>query len=162
MPGGELWQHIGDHYSEAYAARIMRSVLQTMAQLHAHGVVWRDSKPENFLFLNDREDSPLKAVDFGTAVRCAPGEHITIRAGKGQKGPTQLSLPSINSLSDISIPWRYLTYVKGISVVRSMSELSLLVVRDRKQGPKSAIIPFPAWPVSSAVFGASCNSSIET
>lgn len=79
--GGELWQHIGDHYSEAYAARIMRSVLQTMAQLHAHGVVWRDSKPENFLFLNDREDSPLKAVDFGTAVRCAPGEHITIRAG---------------------------------------------------------------------------------
>lgn len=60
----------------------MRCVLQTMAQLHAHGVVWRDSKPENFLFLNDREDSPLKAVDFGTAVRCAPGEHITIRAGK--------------------------------------------------------------------------------
>jgi len=79
--GGELWQHIGDHYSEAYAARIMRSVLQTIAQLHAHGVVWRDSKPENFLFLNDREDSPLKAVDFGTAVRCAPGEYITVRAG---------------------------------------------------------------------------------
>lgn len=79
--GGELWEHIGDHYSEAYAARIMRSVLQTMAQLHDHGVVWRDSKPENFLFLNDSEDSPLKAVDFGTAVRCRQGEHITIRAG---------------------------------------------------------------------------------
>jgi len=31
--GGELWQHIGDHYSEAYAARIMRYVLQTIAQV---------------------------------------------------------------------------------------------------------------------------------
>ena len=31
--GGELWQHIGEHYSEAYAARIMRYVLQTIAQV---------------------------------------------------------------------------------------------------------------------------------
>jgi calcium-dependent protein kinase len=79
--GGELWQHIGDHYSEAYAARIMRYVLQTIAQFHAHGVVWRDVKPENFLFANEDNDSPLKAVDFGTAERCKPGEFITARAG---------------------------------------------------------------------------------
>ena len=31
--GGELWQHIGDHYSEAYAAKIMRDVLRTIAQV---------------------------------------------------------------------------------------------------------------------------------
>ncbi len=79
--------------SEAYAARIMRSVLQTVAQLHAHGVVWRDSKPENFLFLNTRDDSPLKAVDFGTAVRCAPGEYITARAGRRPAPPSHPVCP---------------------------------------------------------------------
>ncbi len=38
-------------------------------------------KPENFLFANEDDDSPLKAVDFGTAERCKPGEFITARAG---------------------------------------------------------------------------------
>jgi serine/threonine protein kinase len=44
-------------------------------------VVWRDVKPENFLFANEDDDSPLKAVDFGTAERCKLGEFITARAG---------------------------------------------------------------------------------
>lgn len=46
-------------------------------------MVWRDVKPENFLFANKDDDSPLKAVDFGTAERCQPGEFITARAGEG-------------------------------------------------------------------------------
>lgn len=50
-------------------------------QFHEHGVVWRDVKPENFLFANEDDDSPLKAVDFGTAERCKLGEFITARAG---------------------------------------------------------------------------------
>lgn len=33
VAGGELWQHIGDHYSEAYAAKIMHDVLRTIAQV---------------------------------------------------------------------------------------------------------------------------------
>ena len=33
------------------------------------GVVHRDIKPGNFLFLNDKKDSPLKLCDFGFAVR---------------------------------------------------------------------------------------------
>jgi serine/threonine protein kinase len=47
-------------------------------------VVWRDVKPENFLFANEGDDSPLKAVDFGTAERCKLGEFITARAGSVQ------------------------------------------------------------------------------
>jgi len=31
-------------------------------------------QPDNFLFLNDREDSPLKMVDFGLAQFCAPND----------------------------------------------------------------------------------------
>ncbi|KAK9212421.1 hypothetical protein WN943_001803 [Citrus x changshan-huyou] len=32
---------------------------------HKHGVIYRDLKPENFLFANKKESSPLKAIDFG-------------------------------------------------------------------------------------------------
>ena len=81
MAGGELWTHIDEGYSEATAASIMTGILQTLAQVHAHDVVWRDCKPENFLFLDSSTDSPLKAIDFGTAVRCPPGTFLNAHAG---------------------------------------------------------------------------------
>ena len=42
--GGELWTHIDASYSEAVAAQIVRSIVQTLAQFHAHSIVWRDCK----------------------------------------------------------------------------------------------------------------------
>ncbi|KAL9248876.1 Calcium-dependent protein kinase 8-like protein [Drosera capensis] len=43
---------------------------------HRHGVIHRDRKPENFLFPNKKENSPLKAIDFGLAVFYKPGEQF--------------------------------------------------------------------------------------
>lgn len=40
---------------------------------HKHGVMHRDLKPENFLFANKKENSPLKAIDFGLSVFFKPG-----------------------------------------------------------------------------------------
>lgn len=37
----------------------------------------RDLKPENFLFANNKETSPLKAIDFGLSVFFRPGERFT-------------------------------------------------------------------------------------
>ena len=37
------------------------------AVLECRGIVVRDVKPENFLFLDPSEDSPLKMIDFGLA-----------------------------------------------------------------------------------------------
>ncbi|KAL0333559.1 UNVERIFIED_CONTAM: Calcium-dependent protein kinase [Sesamum angustifolium] len=37
----------------------------------------RDLKPENFLFVNEDEDSPLKAIDFGLSMFFKPGETFT-------------------------------------------------------------------------------------
>ena len=37
------------------------------------GVMHRDLKPENFLFVNEEEDSPLKAIDFGLSIFFKPG-----------------------------------------------------------------------------------------
>mmetsp|Transcript_1526 Transcript_1526/g.2178 ORF Transcript_1526/g.2178 Transcript_1526/m.2178 type:complete len:508 (+) Transcript_1526:250-1773(+) len=80
--GGELWKRIRTgKYSEAYAASIMRSILQVLAQCHAKNVIYRDVKPDNFLFLTTDDDSPLKATDFGLATYFVPGETLTRRCG---------------------------------------------------------------------------------
>lgn len=33
------------------------------------------------MFLNSSPDAPLKAIDFGISVFCAPGQYVDVRAG---------------------------------------------------------------------------------
>ncbi|CAN6485702.1 unnamed protein product [Victoria cruziana] len=51
-------------------------MLRVAAQCHLHGVVHRDMKPENFLFKSTKEDSPLKATDFGLSDFTKPGKRF--------------------------------------------------------------------------------------
>jgi calcium-dependent protein kinase len=68
--------------TEARVSRIIKAVLQFLAQCHSKGIVYRDIKPDNFLFLSKSEDSPLKATDFGLAVRWTPDDPpLTSRSG---------------------------------------------------------------------------------
>ncbi|CAG9461037.1 unnamed protein product [Pedinophyceae sp. YPF-701] len=67
---------------EKDVSRIMKTVLQFLAQCHSRHVVYRDVKPDNFLFLTKEHDSPLKATDFGLAIRWRPGDDpMTTRSG---------------------------------------------------------------------------------
>jgi serine/threonine protein kinase len=51
------------------------------------GIIYRDVKPDNFLFLSGDEDSPLKATDFGLSIRHYPHEpKLTSRSGGGTAG----------------------------------------------------------------------------
>jgi len=81
--GGELLGRInpGMNYSEADAAELVRSVLRTAAQCHSRGIIFRDIKPDNFLFEREDWGSPLKATDFGLAGLIKPGERLTRRCG---------------------------------------------------------------------------------
>lgn len=66
--GGPMWNRIrdeGGHYTEARAATMLRAALQAVAQCHARGIILRDVKPHNFLFLSAAEDSPLKVKRRG-------------------------------------------------------------------------------------------------
>jgi calcium-dependent protein kinase len=63
-------------YSEKDAARIVRQMLNVAARCHLNGVVHRDMKPENFLFKSPKEDSPLKATDFGLSDYIRPGKRF--------------------------------------------------------------------------------------
>ncbi|KAI9164876.1 hypothetical protein LWI28_003810 [Acer negundo] len=76
--GGELLDRIlskkGKRYSEKDAAVVVRQMLKVAAECHLHGLVHRDMKPENFLFKSTKEDSPLKATDFGLSDFINPGK----------------------------------------------------------------------------------------
>ncbi|KAJ7531280.1 hypothetical protein O6H91_14G038900 [Diphasiastrum complanatum] len=74
--GGELFDRIiqRGHYSERKAAELTRVVVGVVQACHSLGVMHRDLKPENFLLSNSKEDSPLKATDFGLSVFFKPGE----------------------------------------------------------------------------------------
>lgn len=74
--GGELFDRIvaRGHYSERAAAVVTRTMVEVVQLCHKHGVIHRDLKPENFLFANKKENSPLKAIDFGLSIFFKPGK----------------------------------------------------------------------------------------
>ncbi|XP_010268196.1 PREDICTED: calcium-dependent protein kinase 28-like [Nelumbo nucifera] len=78
--GGELLDRIlakkDSRYTEKDAAIIVRQMLKVAAECHLHGLVHRDMKPENFLFKSTKEDSPLKATDFGLSDFIKPGKQF--------------------------------------------------------------------------------------
>jgi len=78
--GGELLDRIlakkDSRYSEKDAAVVVRQMLKVAAECHLHGLVHRDMKPENFLFKSKKEDSPLKATDFGLSDFIKPGRQF--------------------------------------------------------------------------------------
>lgn len=74
--GGELFDRIvaRGHYTERAAADVTRTIVEVIQLCHKHGVMHRDLKPENFLFGNEKETAPLKAIDFGLSVFFKPDE----------------------------------------------------------------------------------------
>ncbi|CAI0402314.1 unnamed protein product [Linum tenue] len=74
--GGELFDRIikRGHYTEMKASEITRTICGVIETCHSLGVMHRDLKPENFLFIDENEDSPLKAIDFGLSMFFKPGQ----------------------------------------------------------------------------------------
>lgn len=78
--GGELLDRLlskkDSRYTEKDAAVVVRQMLKVAAECHLRGLVHRDMKPENFLLKSSKEDSPLKATDFGLSDFIKPGKRF--------------------------------------------------------------------------------------
>jgi calcium-dependent protein kinase len=69
--GGDLFTMIQktSNFSERIAIRIMRQVVSAVLYCHINGIVHRDIKSDNILFLNQDISSPVKLIDFGISVK---------------------------------------------------------------------------------------------
>eukprot|EP00808_Paulinella_micropora_P021448 g26978.t1 len=67
--GGELFDRIcaRTSYTERDAQVVLRAIVDGVAYMHDLKIAHCDIKPENFLFLDKREKSPIKIIDFGMA-----------------------------------------------------------------------------------------------
>jgi calcium-dependent protein kinase len=83
--GGELYTRLvkqtDSMYSEQTACRYVSVMLGAIAFLHAHGIVHRDLKLENFLFETLKENSSLKLIDFGLSRLVVGDEKLTGAVG---------------------------------------------------------------------------------
>ena len=66
--GGELLSKVQKPLKEKEIAKIFKQIMSAIAYCHEKGIVHRDMKLENILFLTESEDSPIKIIDFGLSV----------------------------------------------------------------------------------------------
>lgn len=69
--GGDLFSMIkkSSSFSERTAIRIMKQVVNAVLYCHLNGIVHRDIKSDNILFLKNDINSPIKLIDFAISVK---------------------------------------------------------------------------------------------
>lgn len=59
----------------------MDKILSAINHIHSKGIVHRDIKPDNILFLTKQIDSEIKIIDFGLSVKCNEGKDLSTIVG---------------------------------------------------------------------------------
>jgi calcium-dependent protein kinase len=103
--GGPLFDRILFHYeklkepmTEGQVAMYMHQILSGIGYCHKVGIVLRDCKPENIMFLDRSRDSPIKLIDFGLACSLQKLEETAKEVKiprKGFMGAVARALPSL-------------------------------------------------------------------
>eukprot|EP01035_Chromulina_nebulosa_P017643 gene17643-23222_t len=90
LDGGELFERILDVgcFNEKLAAHCFIDLIEGLIDLNANAnVLHRDIKPENLVYVNDDDDSNVKLVDFGLAVKLNSNDIVNgIQIGKRPVG----------------------------------------------------------------------------
>lgn len=76
MRGGPLFGRLNyrEKVSEKYLAKVFRSILIAVDQLHNEHYVHRDLKLENIMYVDETESSPVRVIDLGMSVKLAEGK----------------------------------------------------------------------------------------
>ena len=92
MPGGSIASLLAQFgvFNEALIQRYTQQILQGVAYLHEKGIVHRDIKPDNLVFVTKMPDSPIKLIDFGYAGYCTEKQPL-----RGLCGTPDYAAPEI-------------------------------------------------------------------
>ncbi|KAK4347867.1 hypothetical protein RND71_034206 [Anisodus tanguticus] len=112
--GGELLDRIlsrGGKYTDDDANAVLIQILKVVAFCHLQGVVHRDLKSENFLFMSKDEIAQLKAIDFGLSDFVKPGSSNcahdinanTLCLWEGKEKEKELAVHIIEELHKLAI-----------------------------------------------------------
>jgi len=53
-------------------------MISVVEYLHFNGISHRDLKPDNFLFMNNKEDSEIKIIDFGLSISTEEQDKVMV------------------------------------------------------------------------------------
>lgn len=101
--GKELYDRLSElrRYSERDAVIVTGQMLDAIRYVHDHGICHRDLKLENWVYLNDDKDSPLKLIDFGFSKQFHPRVPMTAIQGTVYYVSAEVMKGSYNNLCDI-------------------------------------------------------------
>lgn len=103
--GGELFDRLDQqpnyHYSEEQCANLILQIVSAVQYIHSQGIIHRDLKLENFLFLSADSDSDLKMIDFGLSKHMKYGEHAKDAVGTPYTVAPEVIKGSYNESCDV-------------------------------------------------------------
>jgi len=113
--GGSLYEKMDElehsdeeymaHFTEPRVREIMRCVINMLRHCHRRGIMYRDVKPQNFMYIDDTADSVLKCSDYGLALSYIPndplGVTLTKRAGTPAYMAPELILRRYDERADL-------------------------------------------------------------
>jgi serine/threonine protein kinase len=69
-------------FNESETKRVAYQLLYALSYLNYQGIVHRDIKPDNMMYLNSETDSPIKLLDFGLSFEYGPTDAAEIPTSK--------------------------------------------------------------------------------
>ena len=86
--GGTLESRIeSEPFDDTGASRVIFEVLKALAYLHARDIVHRDVKPQNIMYLDNDDESPVYLCDFGLSKIVNEGMTATRVGTRGYQAP---------------------------------------------------------------------------
>ena len=103
--GGELTDYVQKkgRLDEIEARKILIQIISAIAYCHSSGVVHRDLKLENVLFLDDPEDLQVKVIDFGISGVCTTFQTDKVDAGTVAYMPPEAFEGVINTAPSLDV-----------------------------------------------------------
>jgi len=83
--GDSLFERISENssskkvISEKTIALLFKQIVDALNHCHIQGIYHKDLKPENIIFVNKDEKSPLKIIDFGLGMNSSKGNSVMIK-----------------------------------------------------------------------------------